>query len=55
LGRSCEPNSAASGGIDKALLGLRNQPAGGVLLMLVALGLVIFGSYGLCEARWRQV
>src|SRR5215469_13183097 len=48
-------NSAASGGIDKALLGLRNQPAGPVLLMLVALGLVIFGIYGLCEARWRRV
>jgi uncharacterized integral membrane protein len=48
-------NSAASGGIDKALLGLRNQPAGAMLLMLVALGLVIFGIYGLCEARWRRV
>jgi hypothetical protein len=48
-------NSAASGGIDKALLGLRNQPAGPVLLILVALGLVIFGVYGLCEARWRKV
>lgn len=48
-------NPATSGGIDKALLTLRNQPAGSVLLMLVALGLVIFGSYGLCEARWRRV
>jgi Domain of Unknown Function (DUF1206) len=48
-------NSAASGGIDKALLGLRNQPVGPALLMLVALGLVIFGIYGLCEARWRRV
>jgi membrane protease YdiL (CAAX protease family) len=48
-------NSAASGGIDKALLGLRNQPAGPVLLIIVALGLVIFGIYGLCEARWRRV
>jgi hypothetical protein len=48
-------NSAKSGGIDKALLGLRNQPAGPVLLILVALGLVIFGVYGLCEARWRRV
>jgi hypothetical protein len=48
-------NSAASGGIDIALLGLRNQPAGPVLLILVAAGLVIFGIYGLCEARWRRV
>jgi hypothetical protein len=46
---------AKSGGIDKALLTLRNQPAGPVLLILVALGLVIFGLYGLCEARWRRV
>jgi succinate dehydrogenase/fumarate reductase cytochrome b subunit len=48
-------NPANSGGIDKALLGLRNQPAGPFLLMLAALGLVIFGIYGLCEARWRKV
>jgi hypothetical protein len=46
---------ASSGGIDKALLTLRNQPAGPVLLLLVALGLVVFGVYGLCEARWRRV
>ena len=48
-------NPATSGGIDKALLSLRNQPLGPVLLFLVALGLVIFGLYGLCEARWRRV
>jgi membrane protease YdiL (CAAX protease family) len=48
-------NPGTSGGIDKALLTLRNQPAGPVLLMLIALGLVIFGLYGLCEARWRKV
>ena len=44
-----------SGGIDKALLTLRNQPFGEVLLLLAALGLLIFGVYGLCEARWRKV
>jgi hypothetical protein len=44
-----------SGGIDKALLTLRDQPFGEVLLLLAALGLLIFGVYGLCEARWRQV
>jgi hypothetical protein len=42
-------------GIDKALLTLRNQPFGEFLLILAALGLVIFGIYGLCEARWRRV
>jgi hypothetical protein len=46
---------AKAGGVDKALLTLRNQPPGPVLLLLVALGLVVFGIYGLCEARWRRV
>lgn len=44
-----------SGGVDKALLTLRDQPFGPVLLIAVAAGLVIFGIYGLCEARWRRV
>jgi hypothetical protein len=48
-----QPSKA--GGIDKALLTLRNQPFGEFLLILAALGLVIFGIYGLCEARWRKV
>ncbi len=48
-------NPATSGGIDRALLTLRNQPAGPVLLVLVALGLVVFGLYGLREARWRRI
>jgi hypothetical protein len=48
-----DPSKA--GGIDKALLTLRNQPFGDILLALAALGLVIFGVYGLCEARWRKV
>jgi uncharacterized integral membrane protein len=48
-----EPSKAA--GIDKALLTLRDQPFGRFPLILVALGLVIFGVYGLCEARWRKV
>jgi hypothetical protein len=46
---------AKAGGIDKALLTLRNQPFGQVLLILAALGLIIFGIYGLCEAKWRKV
>ena len=41
--------------IDKALLTLRGQPFGEFLLILAALGLIIFGIYGLCEARWRRV
>ena len=44
-----------AGGVDKALLTLRDQPFGEFLLLLVAVGLIIFGIYGLCEARWRRV
>jgi hypothetical protein len=47
--------ASESGGLDKALLTLRNQPYGEFLMMLAALGLVVFGIYGLCEARWRRV
>jgi hypothetical protein len=46
---------AKSGGIDKALLTLRDQPSGVFLLVLAALGLITFGAYGLFEARWRKV
>jgi hypothetical protein len=48
-----QPSKA--GGLDKALLTLRNQPFGEFLLLLAALGLIVFGVYGLCEARWRKV
>jgi hypothetical protein len=44
-----------SGGLDKALLTLRNAPLGEILVLLAALGLITFGVYGLCEARWRKV
>ena len=47
--------ASESGGIDKALLTLRDQPFGEFLVLLAALGLVVFGLYGLCEARWRRV
>jgi hypothetical protein len=47
--------ASQSGGIDKALLTLRGQPLGEFLMLLAALGLLIFGLYGLCEARWRKV
>ena len=47
--------AAESGGIDKALLTLRNQPFGEFLMILAALGLAVFGVYGLCEAGWRRV
>jgi uncharacterized integral membrane protein len=48
-------NLAKSGGVDAALLTLRDQSFGPVLLIVVATGLLVFGVYGLCEARWRRV
>ena len=47
--------ASESGGIDKALLTLRDLPLGEFLVMLAALGLIVFGIYGLCEARWRRL
>lgn len=48
-------NATKATGLDGALKTLRNQPFGSFLLMLVATGLVIFGTYGLSEARFRQI
>lgn len=48
-------NAAKATGLDGALKTLRNQPFGGLLLGVVAIGLVIFGIYGLAEARYRHV
>ncbi|MFI5066031.1 MAG: DUF1206 domain-containing protein [Streptosporangiales bacterium] len=48
-------NASKAGGLDKALLTLRAQPFGEFLLIVVALGLIAFGLYGLAEARWRRV
>ncbi|HEX6855394.1 MAG TPA: DUF1206 domain-containing protein [Streptosporangiaceae bacterium] len=45
---------AKARGLDKALLTLRDQPFGTALLSLAALGLIVFGLYALCEARWHK-
>ena len=42
-------------GIDSALRALAATPAGPWLLVLVAIGLIMFGAFSLCEARWRRV
>ncbi|HWG64037.1 MAG TPA: DUF1206 domain-containing protein [Streptosporangiaceae bacterium] len=42
-------------GIDSALRALARTPLGPWLLGLVAIGLVLFGIYSWCEARWRAV
>lgn len=48
-------NPKKAGGLDKALLTLRHQAFGEFLLLIAAVGVLIFGVYGLCEARWRRV
>ena len=42
-------------GIDSSLRALAATPAGPWLLVLVAIGLIMFGAFSCCEARWRRV
>jgi hypothetical protein len=42
-------------GIDGSLRAFAHTPLGPYLLILVALGLVAFGLFSWCEARWRRV
>jgi hypothetical protein len=46
---------AKAGGLDAAMKTLRDQPYGQVLLWAAGIGLMIFGIYGLAEARYRRV
>jgi hypothetical protein len=48
-------NPAKARGLDEALRTLRDQHHGAILLGLTAAGLIVFGIYGWCEARWRRV
>ena len=41
-------------GIDSALRALAAAPIGPWLLVLVAIGLIMFGAFSCCEARWRR-
>jgi uncharacterized membrane protein YidH (DUF202 family) len=47
-------NPAKARGIDGALRTLARQPYGTALLVAAAVGLVIFGLYGLAESRWQR-
>ena len=42
-------------GIDSGLLVFAHTPLGPWLLALVAVGLIMFGAFSCCEARWREV
>ncbi|WP_344827927.1 DUF1206 domain-containing protein [Actinocorallia longicatena] len=52
-GISFDPDKAE--GVDGTLREFATTPAGPWLLVAVALGLVTFGVYSACEAKWRQV
>jgi hypothetical protein len=42
-------------GIDGSLRAFAHTPVGPFLLIVVALGLIAFGLFSWCEARWRRV
>jgi putative copper export protein len=42
-------------GIDSSLRALAATPAGPWVLALTAAGLIMFGAFSCCEARWRRV
>jgi MFS family permease len=42
-------------GVDRTLRSFADTPAGPSLLVVIALGLVVFGVYSFAEARWRRV
>jgi hypothetical protein len=46
---------AKASGLDGALRTLADRPLGDLYLTVAALGLIIFGVYGLAEARYRRV
>ncbi|MGW5852615.1 DUF1206 domain-containing protein [Streptomyces sp. NPDC055254] len=41
-------------GLDETLRSFADTPAGPVLLIAAAVGLLLFGLYSFCEARWRK-
>ena len=42
-------------GIDSSLRALASTPLGPWLLVLVAIGLIMFGLFSFCQARWRRL
>jgi Domain of Unknown Function (DUF1206) len=50
-----DANPKQAKGIDSALRALAHTPLGPWLLVVVAIGLMMFGAYSWCEARWRTV
>jgi hypothetical protein len=50
-----DANAHEATGVAGALLAIKHQTYGGVLLAATALGLLAFGAYGLAEALYRRV
>ena len=48
-------NAHQAKGIDATLRSFTQTPAGPWLLVLVAIGLVLFGGYSFAESRWRRL
>jgi hypothetical protein len=42
-------------GMKEALDALQNLPAGALILMVMALGLIAFSVYSFAEAAWRKI
>jgi hypothetical protein len=55
IAAAADANPGQAKGIDSALRALAHTPLGPWLLVVIALGLVTFGVYSWCEARWRAV
>jgi hypothetical protein len=48
-------NSTKVGGIDEALRILLREPYGEPIVVLLGVGLILFGMYGLAQATWQRV
>jgi len=42
-------------GVDSSLRALASTPLGPWLLVLVAIGLIMFGLFSFCQAKWRRL
>jgi len=52
-GTRAKPQQAK--GVDSSLRALASTPLGPWLLVLVAIGLILFGLFSFCQAKWRRL
>ncbi|HKD98725.1 MAG TPA: DUF1206 domain-containing protein, partial [Micromonosporaceae bacterium] len=55
LDAALSDNAKRSRGLDGALRTLASQPAGGVLLSVIAIGFAAFGVYCFFQAKYRRI